>query len=107
MLDPSDLTERGEGRTGRGDAMGDPHDRLVVDRLDAGDDVGDIEELTVDQQMLGELLAARRRALERHQDAGLELRTPAPLLGQHTDEVLSAAGYGIEAIARLRDKGVI
>ena len=32
---------------------------------------------------------------------------PAPLLGQHTDEVLAAAGYGREEIAALRADGVV
>jgi crotonobetainyl-CoA:carnitine CoA-transferase CaiB-like acyl-CoA transferase len=36
-----------------------------------------------------------------------ELRGPAPLLGQHTDEALAAAGYGAGEIARLRDEGAI
>jgi crotonobetainyl-CoA:carnitine CoA-transferase CaiB-like acyl-CoA transferase len=36
-----------------------------------------------------------------------ELRSPAPLLGEHTDEVLTAAGYGHGEITRLRDEGVI
>src|ERR1700737_2083611 len=55
MLDPADLAKRGEGGPGRGDSPGDAHDRLVIDRLDAGDDVGDVEELVIDQEMLGEL----------------------------------------------------
>lgn len=32
---------------------------------------------------------------------------PAPLLGQHTDEALSAAGYPADAIRSLRETGVI
>jgi crotonobetainyl-CoA:carnitine CoA-transferase CaiB-like acyl-CoA transferase len=32
-------------------------------------------------------------------------RRPAPLLGQHTDEVLAAAGLDADAIARLRAEG--
>jgi crotonobetainyl-CoA:carnitine CoA-transferase CaiB-like acyl-CoA transferase len=35
------------------------------------------------------------------------VRTPAPLPGQHTDEVLAEHGYSPEAIAALRDKKVI
>src|SRR6185437_328890 len=78
MLEPADLAERRESRPRRGDAARDTHYRLVVDRLDAGDDLADIEQLAIDEEMLGELLATRRGALERHQDAGLELR-PRPL----------------------------
>ncbi|WP_411077595.1 CaiB/BaiF CoA transferase family protein [Streptomyces sp. cmx-10-25] len=32
---------------------------------------------------------------------------PAPVVGAHTDEVLAQAGYDPEAIARLRDQGVV
>ncbi|MFB7025795.1 MULTISPECIES: CaiB/BaiF CoA transferase family protein [unclassified Streptomyces] len=32
---------------------------------------------------------------------------PAPVVGAHTDEVLTQAGYDPEAIARLRDQGVV
>ncbi len=34
------------------------------------------------------------------------IRTPAPALGQHTDEVLSGIGLAPEAIARLREAGI-
>src|SRR5205814_3759076 len=96
-LDPADLAERGESRPRRRDAPGDARHRRVVDRLDAGDDGGDIEELVIDQEMLGELLAARRGALERHQDAGLELR-PRPL-------ELGAAQPVADPTALLADRG--
>jgi formyl-CoA transferase len=33
--------------------------------------------------------------------------TRSPLLGEHTDEVLSQLGYSAEAIAQLRDERVI
>ena len=36
-----------------------------------------------------------------------EAQGPAPLLGQHTDEVLQQYGYGTDAIANLRQEGVI
>jgi crotonobetainyl-CoA:carnitine CoA-transferase CaiB-like acyl-CoA transferase len=37
-----------------------------------------------------------------------EYASPPPLLGQHTDEVLSRlAGVGIEALAALRARGVV
>ena len=32
---------------------------------------------------------------------------PAPLLGQHTDEVLAAAGYGEQEVASLRADAVV
>ena len=35
------------------------------------------------------------------------VRAPAPLLGQHTDEVLREAGKSAEEIQRLRDRGVV
>jgi crotonobetainyl-CoA:carnitine CoA-transferase CaiB-like acyl-CoA transferase len=35
------------------------------------------------------------------------IRHRAPLLGEHTDAVLTELGYGAEAIAALREKGVI
>ncbi len=37
----------------------------------------------------------------------VQYRTPPPLLGQHTDEVLSAAGWSAERLAALRNKQVI
>ncbi len=36
-----------------------------------------------------------------------QIRTPAPLLGQHTDEILTGLGYGMGEIARLREARVI
>ncbi len=35
------------------------------------------------------------------------IRRPAPLLGQHTEETLTALGYGADDIARLRESGVV
>jgi len=35
------------------------------------------------------------------------IRRPPPVLGQHTDEILTEAGYSAERIADLRDAGVI
>src|SRR6266568_1660120 len=34
-------------------------------------------------------------------------RRPAPLLGEHTDEILKSLGYGMAEIAALREEGVI
>ena len=36
-----------------------------------------------------------------------EIRTPAPLLGQHTEDVLTDLGYSMGRIAEMRDKKVI
>jgi glutaryl-CoA transferase len=35
------------------------------------------------------------------------IRTPPPLLGEHTDEILGEAGYDAEAVAMLRATGVV
>jgi crotonobetainyl-CoA:carnitine CoA-transferase CaiB-like acyl-CoA transferase len=35
------------------------------------------------------------------------VRMPAPLRGQHTDEVLASLGYSVEAIAALRARKVV
>jgi len=35
------------------------------------------------------------------------VRTPAPLLGQHTDAVLAELGYEASSIQGLRERGVI
>jgi formyl-CoA transferase/CoA:oxalate CoA-transferase len=40
-------------------------------------------------------------------DTAPEIRTPPPVLGQHTDSVLSELGYGIVDIARLREQAVV
>jgi crotonobetainyl-CoA:carnitine CoA-transferase CaiB-like acyl-CoA transferase len=36
-----------------------------------------------------------------------EIRTRAPLLGEHTDEVLASVGYSAEEIAKLRESRVV
>ena len=35
------------------------------------------------------------------------IRRRAPLLGEHTDEILASLGYSREAIAALREKAVV
>ena len=39
--------------------------------------------------------------------ARIDLRKPAPKLGQHTDEILSSIGYTLEEISKLREKHII
>lgn len=36
-----------------------------------------------------------------------QVKGPSPLLGQHTEEVLADLGYSVQAIARLKDEGII
>jgi CoA:oxalate CoA-transferase len=36
-----------------------------------------------------------------------QIRTPAPLLGQHTEEILAGLGYGTDEVARLRAERVV
>jgi crotonobetainyl-CoA:carnitine CoA-transferase CaiB-like acyl-CoA transferase len=35
------------------------------------------------------------------------VRSTAPLPGQHTDDVLASLGYGADAIADLKQRGVV
>ena len=35
------------------------------------------------------------------------VRRPAPLIGEHTDEVLAEVGYGPEEVAGLRERGAL
>jgi formyl-CoA transferase len=77
-----------------------------------------IEDIVADPQY-----QAREMLLRTRTQAGLELdvpgivpkllgtpgalRLPAPRLGQHTDEVLQAAGYAPEEIESLRSRGIV
>ena len=40
-------------------------------------------------------------------DAKVDNSVPAPLLGQHTDEILTSLGYTDDAILVLRKQGVV
>lgn len=81
IFEPAERPERGQGRRARAPAGDDATDRGIVDHLDPAHDLGRIERGAVDQQMLRQLLAARRGAFERHQQAGLHLGFGAGELG--------------------------
>ncbi|MGI9383457.1 MAG: CoA transferase, partial [Methyloligellaceae bacterium] len=38
---------------------------------------------------------------------GSSLRRPPPLMGQHTDEILTELGYAAQDIERMREEGVL
>ena len=40
-------------------------------------------------------------------DGPVELRTPPPQLGEHTEEILGHLGYAPDDVARLRTEGVV
>lgn len=40
-------------------------------------------------------------------EADVEIRRPAPLLGEHTEEILTELGYTKEEIARLRAEKIV
>jgi crotonobetainyl-CoA:carnitine CoA-transferase CaiB-like acyl-CoA transferase len=81
--------------------------------------------LDLDEVMNSELVAAREMVVELDQPgaerpikligAPIKLsrtpaqptRAPGPALGEHTDELLEAAGYSAEEIAALRDSGAV
>ena len=47
------------------------------------------------------------RAPQRFSGTPADITRPAPTPGQHTEEVLAAAGYDAERLAALRAEGVI
>ncbi len=81
--------------------------------------------LELDEALESELVAARQMVIELAQPGALApvkllgvpiklsrtpgdpVRAPGPELGEHTDEVLTAAGYGGAEIAALREQGAV
>jgi crotonobetainyl-CoA:carnitine CoA-transferase CaiB-like acyl-CoA transferase len=81
--------------------------------------------LDLDEALSSELVHAREMVVELEQPGAREpvrllgtpfklsrtpadpARMPGPALGEHTDDVLAAAGYGAEEIARLHEVGAV
>jgi len=71
----AERADRGQRRRAAAEqAPADPADRVLIDRIDLGDDLVLRDAAAEDQQLAGELLALREAALERHHQARLELR---------------------------------
>ncbi|MEX2446663.1 MAG: CoA transferase [Dehalococcoidia bacterium] len=79
--------------------------------------VNDYEALTAEPQLdeIGMLQTLTHPEIGEYQTLGVpwlfkdtpaSVRTPAPTLGQHTDEVLAEAGLGADAVRSLREAGV-
>src|SRR5436309_15349046 len=77
LFQTADRTQRRKGRRRAAPAGDDAGDRRIIDSLDAADDLRRVERRAMDEEMLRQLLAARRGALERHQQAGFHLRLGA------------------------------
>src|SRR6516165_10146368 len=74
IFQPTQRSECRQGRRSRAPASHDTVDRSIVDRFDAPDDLQWIERRAVNQEMLRQLFATCRGALERHQQTRLYLR---------------------------------
>src|SRR5207302_1303988 len=82
ILEPVDGAERGQGERTRADAARRADHRGGVDRVDLLHDLRRIERAVEQEHVMRLLLGAARRALEPHEQAGLELRPGAlDLLG--------------------------
>lgn len=81
---------------------------LVKDMKEALDDPQMIERkmvVAVDHPKLGRLKMLRSPVLMDHD--GPEIRRPAPLLAQHTEEILRQLGYSTDEIDALAEEGAI
>ena len=47
------------------------------------------------------------RSPMRFSEAAMDMRSPPPMLGQHSDEILAELGYAAADIAALRGSGVV
>src|SRR5271169_6533617 len=111
-LESRNWTEGGERWPRCGQPCRDARDRGLVDRLDLLDRFAGRNWPAEHQQLLAKLFGARTRALERHEDARLELRSSAAdlvlarrradlakLVAHHSDDLghIGLAGAGVDA----------